>query len=208
MFGNKDKSILAFEVQGRLSAYLSDIDNCEMFSADSLTKLTQTFEMTECIHSLLDHIKTSCLTESKELVLSKQLIIDNSLADKLQYTFIWTPFKNTNAISGLAEIRFIIPDLDTLTISNFKTDSIENLSNLLINYTTLSFSKSSDKIEQRLFVVKTKCFEKMTDEFSTLLKAELEGNCKQYQTTPTFLYLKHKDSVGHFHKHYSNYAEN
>lgn len=208
MFGNNEKSILAFQVEGRLSTYLSEIDNCEMFSADNLTKLPKTIEMTECIHSLLDHIKINCLTENKELVLSKQLSIDNSLEGKLQYTFIWTPFKNTKAISGVAEIRFVIPDLDTMTISNFKTDSIENLSNLLINYTTLSFSKSNDKIEQRLFVVKTKSFEKMTDLFSALLKAELEGNCKQYQTTPTFLYLKHKDSVGHFHKHYSNYAEN
>ena len=207
MFGKKEKSILAYQVEGRLSAYLSDIDNCEIFSADSQTKLTKTMEMPECIHSLLDHIKVNCLTENKEFILNNHLEIDRSLGDKLQYTFTWTPFKNTMTISGIAEIRFFISDLDTLTISNFKTDSIENLTNLIIDYTTLSYSKKDDKIEKRLLVVKTKNFEKMTDDFTSLLKAELESKCELYKLTPTFLYLKHKDNVGHFHKHYSNYAD-
>lgn len=207
MFGKKEKSILAFQVEGRLSSYLSDIDNCVSFSANSKTKLTKTIEMTEYIHSLLNHIKINCLSENKEFILNNQLTIAKSFGDKLQYTFSWTPFHNTNTISGVAEIRFIIPDFDTLTISNFKIDTIENLTNLIIDYSTLSYSKTDKKVEKSLFVVKTKNFEKMTDEFASLLKSELEMNCELYKTTPTMLYLKHKDSVGHFHNHYSNYAE-
>lgn len=207
MFGNKNKSILTFQVEGRLSAYLSDINNCDSFTADNLTKLKKTMEMTECIHSLLDHTKTNCLNDNKEFIENNNLVIDRSLENQLQYTFNWTPLKNTRTISGIAEIKFINPDLKELRISKFKTDSIENLTNLIINYITLSFVKTDKRVEKSLLIIKTKNFDVNDDNFTSALKEELEGNCKSFQTTPTFLYLKHKDNVGYYHKHYSNYAD-
>lgn len=208
MFGNSSKSILTYQAEGRLSSYLSDIDICESFSADSLTKMTKTMKMTECIHSLLNHIKTNCINENAEFIYRNHLNIDSSLENNSQYIFNWTPIENTKTISGIAEIDFIIPELDLLKISNFKSDSIENLTNLIIHYMTLSFTKADNKLLKKLFIVKTKNFDKNEEGFNSLLKTELENNCKSFKTTPTFLYLKHKDNVGHYHKHYSNYADN
>ena len=79
MFGNTSKSILTFQLEGRLSSYLSDIDNCENFSSDNLTKLNKTMKMTECIHSLLDHTRINCLNDNKELIENSNLIVDRNL---------------------------------------------------------------------------------------------------------------------------------
>lgn len=208
MLGNGNKSILTFQVEGRLNSYLSDIYNCDSFTADSLTKMTKTMKMTECIHSLLNHVKTSCINENAEFIYINHLNIDRSLENNLQYIFNWTPFENTKTISGIAEIDFIIPELDLLRISNFKSDSIENLTNLIIHYMTLTFTKADNKLLKKLIIVKTKNFDSNEEGFISLLKTELENNCKSFKTTPTFLYLKHKDNAGHYHKHYSNYADN
>lgn len=207
MFGNREKSTLAFQVEGRLSAYLSEIDNCKSFSADSQVKLTKTMEMTECVHSLLGHIKDNCLSQNQEFISKNQFSIDKGLCDIIQYTFSWKPLDNLKTIAGIAEISFVIPDFYTLTISNFKIDSFENLTNLLIDYITLSFTKTDKKVQKSLFVIKTKNFDNIKNDYTSLLKSELEIHCKQFKTSPTFLYLKHKDNVGYFHKHYSNYAE-
>lgn len=208
MFGNSSKSILTYQVEGRLSSYLSDIDICESFSADSLTKMTKTMKMTECIHSLLNHIKTNCINENTEFISKNHLDIDRSLENNLQYKFNWTLLDKTKTISGIAEIDFIIPEFDFIKLSNFKSDSIENLTNLIIHYMTLSFTKSEKKSEKKLIIVKTKDFDRTEEIFISLLKTELESNCKSFRTTPTFLYIKHKDNIGHYHKHYSNYADN
>jgi hypothetical protein len=208
MFGNGNKSVLTFQVEGRLSSYLSDIDNCDSFSADSLTKMTKTMKMTECFHSLLNHIKINCINENAEFIYRNQLNIDSSLENISQYIFNWTPFENKKIVSGIVEIDFIIPEHNLLEISNFKSDSIENLTNLIIHYMTLSFSKADNKLLKKLIIVKTKNFDRNEEDFISLLKTELEYNCKSYKTTPTFLYLIHKDNLGHYHKHYSNYADN
>lgn len=207
MFGNTSKSILTFQVEGRLSSYLSDIDNCENFTADNLTKLNKTMKMTECIHSLLDHTKTNCLNDNKEFIENNDLVVDRNLENQLQYTFNWTKLDHTKTISGIAEIKFIIHNSNDLKISNFKTDSIENLTKLIINYMTLTFAKTNKKVERRILVIKTKRIEVNDDNFNSLLKEELESNCNYFKTTPTFLYLKHKDNVGYYQKHYSNYAD-
>ena len=156
MFGNTSKSILTFQVEGRLSSYLSDIDNCENFTADNLTKLNKTMKMTECIHSLLDHTKTNCLNDNKEFIENNDLVVDRNLENQLQYTFNWTKLEHTKTISGIAEIKFIIHNIDDLKISNFKTDSIENLTKLIINYMTLTFAKTNKKVERRILIIKTK----------------------------------------------------
>jgi hypothetical protein len=207
MFNNREKSTLAFQVEGRLSTYLSNIDNCKSFSADSQLKLIKMMEMTECIHSLLEHIKDNCLSQNHEFISKNQFSIDKSICDLIQYTFTWKPLDNLKTIVGIAEIRFVIPDFYNLTISNFKTDRIENLANLLIDCITLSFINADKKIQKSLFIIKTKNFENMTTDYTSLLKSELEIHCEQFKTSPTFLYLRHKDNVGYFHKHYSNYAE-
>lgn len=207
MFGNTSKSILTFQLEGRLSSYLSDIHNCENFTADNLTKLNKTMKMTECIHSLLDHARINCLNDNKEFIENNDLVVDRNLENQSQYTFNWTQLNNTKTISGIAEIKFLIHNIDNLKISNFKTDSIENLTKLIINYMTLTFVKADNRIEKSLLIIKTKNFDTNDDNFTSALKAELESYCKSFQTTPTFLYLKHKDNVGFYHKHYSNYAD-
>jgi murein DD-endopeptidase MepM/ murein hydrolase activator NlpD len=164
-------------------------------------------KMTECIHSLLDHTKTNCLNDNKEFIENNDLVVDRNLENQLQYTFNWTKLDHTKTISGIAEIKFIIHNIDDLKISNFKTDSIENLTKLIINYMTLTFAKTNKKVERRILVIKTKRIEVNDDNFNSLLKEELESNCNYFKTTPTFLYLKHKDNVGYYHKHYSNYAD-
>lgn len=207
MFGNTNKSILTFQLEGRLSSYLSDIDNCENFTADNLTKLNKTMKMTECIHSLLDHTRINCLNDNKEFIEKNDLVVDRNLEKQLQYTFNWTQINHTKTISGIVEIKFLINNIDDLKITKFKTDSIENLTKLIINFITLTFVKTENRIEKNLLIVKTKNFDTNDDNFTSVLKAELESNCKSFQTTPTFLYLKHKDNVGFYHKHYSNYAD-
>jgi hypothetical protein len=47
----QEKSHLTYQAEGRLSAYLFDIDDCEEFSSTSKTKLEKTMKMTECLHS-------------------------------------------------------------------------------------------------------------------------------------------------------------
>lgn len=207
MFGNTNKSILTFQLEGRLSSYLSDIDNCENFTSDNLTKLNKTMKMTECIHSLLDHTRINCLNDNKEFIEKNDLVVDRNLEKQLQYTFNWTQLNHTKTISGIVEIKFLIHNIDDLKITKFKTDSIENLTKLIINFITLTFVKTENRIEKNLLIVKTKNFDTKDDNFTSVLKAELESNCKSFQTTPTFLYLKHKDNVGFYHKHYSNYAD-
>ena len=98
-------------------------------------------------------------------------------------------------------------NIDDIKISNFKTDNIENLTKLIIDFMTLTFVKTDNRIEKSMLIIKTKNFDTNNDNFTSVLKAELERNCKSFQTTPTFLYLKHKDNVGFYHKHYSNYAD-
>ena len=60
---------------------------------------------------------------------------------------------------------------------------------------------------KRVAYIKIKNLIPINDNFTSTLKTELESNCNSFQTTPTFLYLKHKDNVGFYHKHYSNYAD-
>jgi hypothetical protein len=207
MFGKTSKSILTFQLEGRLSSYLSDIDNCENFSSDNLTKLNKTMKMTECIHSLLDHTRINCLNDNKEFIENNNLIVDINRENQLLYTFKWTQLNHTKTISGIAEIKFLIHNIDDIKISNFKTDNIENLTKLIIDFMTLTFVKTDNRIEKSMLIIKTKNFDTNNDNFTSTLKTELESNCNSFQTTPTFLYLKHKDNVGFYQKHYSNYAD-
>ena len=204
----QEKSHLTHQVMGRISAYISDIDNCQEFSSTSQTKLERTMKMTECIHALLDHIKTNCISNNKDFIHKNQLVIDNNASGKTQYTFNWTPIHNARIISGTVKISFIVPDIDLLSFSNFKTDNIESLTNLVIDLITLSFSKTENTVEKNLYIIKTKEYDNLTEDIISSLKIDIETHCDLYKTTPTFLYLKHKDSIGHFHKHYSNYKVN
>ena len=203
----REKSILAFQVEGRLSAYLSDIDDCDTFTSNSKTILTKTMKMTECIHSLLGHIKSNCIKENKEFIRKRKLNVDNNNVDKILFHFNWTPTQKAVTISGIVKISFQVPNIEFLQYSNFKTDTIDNLTNLLIDLTTLTYVKQNDIVEKNVFIIKTRDFQQMTQEYTTLLKTELKEYCSSYDRTPTFIYLKHKDSIGHFHKHYSNYEE-
>jgi hypothetical protein len=200
----QEKSHLTYQVEGRLSAYLCDIDDCEEFSSTSKTKLEKTMKMTECFHSLLGHIKANCISDNRALLDKNKFIIDVDAENQTQYFLTWTPIQNTKTISGFLKITFLTPDLTLFTTSNFKSESIEGLTNLIIDLTTLTFATETNKVQQELVIVKTLGLETITKENAQLIKSELETYCEYNGSKPTFLYLKHKDNVGHFHKHYSN----
>lgn len=204
----QEKSHLTYQVEGRLSAYLSDIDDCEEFSSTSLIKLERTMKMTECIHSLLGHIKSNCITDNRNLLHTNKLTLDNNAEVKTQYCINWTPAKNAKMISGYLRLTFFIPDLTLLNLSNFHSDSIEGLTNLIIDLTTLTYSKETNTKELNLVIIKTKGLDTVTRENETAIKNELEVFCGYKEINPTFIYIRHKDSVGHFHKHSSNYEQN
>jgi hypothetical protein len=134
--------------------------------------------------------------------------IDTDAENQTQYFLTWTPIQNIKTISGVIKITFLIPDLTLFTTSNFKSESIEGLTNLIIDLTTLTFVTGANKLEQELIIIKTVGLETITKENAQLIKSELEAYCGYNGSKPTFLYIKHKDNVGHFHKHYSNYEQN
>jgi len=201
----QEKSILTYQVEGRLSAYLSDIDDCEEFSLNSQTKLTKTMKITECIHSLLDHIIENCVKENTDFIRLKKITINIEESDRIKYNFKWIPLRNSKCISGVVELNIFGSNFDKLNYSNFKADTIQSITNLIIDYFTLTYSKSDTIVEEKLFIIKVKKFEKVTSEFTTRLKTEIEECCGSYCNYPTFIYLKHKDNVGHFHQHFSNF---
>lgn len=203
----QEKSHLTYQTEGRLSAYLSGIDDCEEFTSISQTKLKNAMKMTECIHSLLGHIRTHCISENRTLLEKNSFPIDQDAELKTQYSLSWTPLKNTNTISGFLKISFLTPKITLCKTSNFKSDNIESLTNLIIDLTTLTFSKETDISEQSVVIIKTKGIDTTTGVNAKTMKHELETYCGYNGSSPTFLYIEHKDSVGHFHKHYSNYEQ-
>ena len=203
----QEKSHLTYQTEGRLSAYLSDIDDCEEFSSTSKTKLEKTMEMTDCIHALLGHINENCISDNRALLDKNNLTINSDTEKQIQYFLTWTPLKDTKTISGFLKITFLTPDLTLFKTSSFKSDSIEGLTNLIIDLTTLTFATGKNMYEQSLFIIKTRGLETITKEDAPLIKSELETYCGYSGSNPTFLYTKHKDNIGHFHKHYSNYEQ-
>ena len=203
----QEKSHLTYQAEGRLSAYLSDIDDCEEFSSNSKDTFDKTMRMTECIHSLLGHIRVNCISDNRNLLVNNNLTIDKEAANQLQYSLNWTPLKSTKKISGFLKISFLTPDLTLYRTSNFKSDSIEGLTNLIIDLTTLTFASRTNYNEQNLYIIKTKDIQELTKDELGILKSELEDFCGYNGRNPTFLYIKHKDNVGHFHKHFSNYEQ-
>ncbi len=201
----QEKSHLAYQIEGRLSAYLSDIDECEDFTSTSQTKLEKTIKMTECIHSLMQHITTNCLSDNKFLLDRHNFSINKDAELNDQFSMIWTSIKNSKTISGFLKIDFLIPEINLFNTSNFKSDNIQSLSNLLIDLTTLTYVGGQDLISKSLAIVKTKGLDSVTKENADHLKSDLENFCSYDKSTPTFLFLKHKAMNGHFHKHYSNY---
>jgi hypothetical protein len=86
----QEKSHLTYQIEGRLSAYFSDIEDCEDFTSTSQTKLDNTMKMTECIHSLLQHIITNCLNDNKSLLDRYNLSMnkDAELNDQFFYRLV------------------------------------------------------------------------------------------------------------------------
>ncbi|OAD45733.1 hypothetical protein [Polaribacter atrinae] len=201
----QNKSHLTYQAEGRLSSYLSDIGDCDEFSSNSKSVFNRTMKMTECIHSLLEHIRANCISDNKNLLINNYLTIDKEVENQIQYNLTWTPFKSTKKISGFLKITFLTPDLTLCKTSNFKSDSIEGLTNLIIDLTTLTFANRTSNYEQNLYVVKTKDIEELSKDELNLLKSELVSYCDYNGLNLTFLYIKHKDNVGHYHKHFSNY---
>lgn len=201
----QEKSYLAYQIEGRLSAYLSDIDDCENFSSTSQTKFEKTIKMTECIHSLLQYITTNCLNDNKFLLDRHNFSINKDAELNDQFSMIWTSIKNSKTISGFLKIDFLIPEINLFNTSNFKSDNIQSLSNLLIDLISLTFVGGQDLINKSIAIIKTKGLDSVTKENAEHLKSDLDKFCSYYKSTPTFLFLKHKDINGHFHKHYSNY---
>jgi hypothetical protein len=201
----QEKNHLTHQIEGRLSAYLSDIDDCEDFTSTSQTKLEKTMKMTECIHSLLQHIKTNCLNENKDFFYKNNFSINKDAELNDQFSMTWTSTKNSKAISGFLKIDFQIPEIYLLYTSNFKSDNIQSLSNLLIDLTTLSFVGGKNLINKSVIIIKTKEIDTVTNDSVVDLKSDLDKYCSYDKINPTFLFLKHKDKNGHFHKHYSNY---
>lgn len=201
----QEKSFLTNQVEGRLSAHLSNIDNCEEFTSNSLTKIEETIQWSEHIHSLLEHIRTNCITDNKNLLSNNDLIIDKESEMNTQYSLTWSPIKDTKTISGFIKIKFLLPEINLYKLSNFKSDNIQSLTNLIIDLMTLTFAKKNNDYEKTLIIVKTKGIESINNENVQLLKSELETYCGYNKSDPTFLYIKDRDTIGRFHKHYSNY---
>jgi hypothetical protein len=201
----QEKSHLTYQIEGRLSAYLSDIDDCEDFSSTSQTKFEKTMKMTECIHFLMQHITTNCLNDNKFLLDRHNFSINKDAELNDQFSMIWSSIKNSKTISGFLKIDFLIPEINLLNTSNFKSDNIQSLSNLLIDLTTLTFVGGQDLINKSVTIIKTKGLDAVTKENSEHFKCDLDKFCSYDMSYPTFLFLKHKDINGHFHKHYSNY---
>lgn len=201
----QEKSHLTYQIEGRLSAYLSDIDDCEDFKSNSQTKLDKTMKMTECIHSLLQHVRTHCLNDNKLLLDKHNLTINKDAELSEQFSLTWTSTKTSKTISGFLKIDFLMPDIKLLNKSNFKSDNIHSLSNLLIDLTTLTFVNGQKFINKSIAIIKTKDVYVVTKENADDLKNDLEKYCSYDKDTLTFLFLKHKDINGHFHKHYSNF---
>ncbi|HAT80415.1 MAG TPA: hypothetical protein DCS17_03135, partial [Flavobacterium sp.] len=76
---------------------------------------------------------------------------------------------------------------------------------LLIDLTTLTFANGQKFINKSIAIIKTKDVNVVTKENADDLKNDLEKYCSYDKDNPTFLFLKHKDVNGHFHKHYSNF---
>ncbi len=201
----QEKSHLTYQIEGRLSAYLSDIDDCEDFKSTSQTKLEKIMKMTECIHSLLQYLRTNCINDNKLLLDKHYFTINKDAELNDQFSLTWTSTKTSKTISGFLKIDLLTPDIKLLNTSNFKSDNIQSLSNLLIDLTTLTFADSQKLINKSVTIIKTKGVDVVTRENADYLKNDLEKHCSYDKSTPTFLFLKHKDINGHFHKHYSNY---
>src|SRR5690606_34478370 len=139
----------------RLSAYLSDIDNCDEFQSSSKTVLTKTMKMTECIHSLLQHIKVNCIEDNKGLLQAHNLTLNYNAGQFEQFTMTWTRFKNSKFFSGYLKIDFLTPAISSFKTADFKGDNIESLTNLIIDLTTLTFAKERDLNKTSLLIVKT-----------------------------------------------------
>jgi len=202
----QEKSHLTYQIEGRLSAYLSDIDDCEDFTSTSQTKLEKTIKMTECIHSLMQHITTNCLNDNKFLLDRHNFSINKDTELNDHFSMNWTSTKNSKLISGFFKIDFLIPEISLLNTSNFKSDNIQSLSNLLIDLATLTFVGGQNLIKKSVAIIKTNGLDAVTKDNADYLKSDLDKYCSYDKNNPTFLFLKHKDINGHFHKHYSNYG--
>ena len=152
----QEKSHLTYQIEGRLSAYLSNINGCEDFKSTSQTKLKKTIRMTECIHSLPQHIRTNCLSDNKFLIDRHNLIINKDAERKSQFSMTWTSIKNAKTISGYLKVDFLMPDINLCKTSNFKSDNIESLSNLIIDLTTLSFAGGQKLSIKTVIILKKK----------------------------------------------------
>jgi len=199
------KSHLTYQIEGRLSAYLSDLDDCKDFKSTSQTKLEKTMKITEYIHSLLQHLITNCLNDNKFLLDKHNFSINQNAELNNQFSMTWTSTDTSKTISGFLKIDFLIPDIHLLNTSNFKSDNIQSLSNLLIDLTTLTFADEKKLINKSVTIIKTKDLDSVTKDIADHLKNDLDNYCSYDKSNPTFLFLKHKDIDGHFHKHYSNY---
>jgi hypothetical protein len=202
----QEKSHLTYQTSGRLSAYLSDIDDCDEFHSSSKTVLTKTMKMTECIHSLLQHIKANCIEDNRSLLQAHHLTLNYNAELVEQFSMTWTPLKNAKFISGYLKIDFLTPTISLFKTADFKGDSIESLTNLIIDLTTLTFANGRDMNKTSLLIVKTKETETVSaDNFQTVIN-DLETQGIYDNNIPTFLYIRHKESSGQFHKHFSNYG--
>lgn len=152
----REKSLLTYQIEGRLSAYLADIDDCEDFKSNSLIKLENTMEMTECIHSLMQHLIKNCLNDNKCLLDKHNFMINKDAELNNQFSMTWTSIKTSKILSGFLKIDFLIPEIHLLNISNFKSDNIQSLSNLLIDLSTLTFADGQKLINKSITIIKTK----------------------------------------------------
>jgi hypothetical protein len=200
----QEKSLLTYQIEGRISSYLSSIDDCDEFNLNSKVQLKKTFKMTECIFSLLNYVKNNCLIDNFLLFNKYNLTVNKDAELRTQYLMTWTPIKNEMIISGYLKIDFTVPNIDLFKISNFKNDNIESLSNLIIDLTTLTFAKEQELTIKSLIIVKTNEFYTLNKENSDIIKSEFDRYFINDNIIPTFVYVMQKDINGYYHKYYSN----
>lgn len=199
----QDKSHLTYQIEGRISNYLSEIDNCKDFKATSQIKTENTLSMTEAVHSLLQHIRINCLEDNQQLLKKHNLILNKEAEINSQFLMSWTSTKEAKTISGYVKIDFLAPNIHLCKTTNFKIDNIQSLSNILIDLTTITFVGEMELSNFSFIIVKTKCSD--LSENAADLNFDLEKYCCVYKKVPTFLFLKIKNSSWQSQQHYSNF---
>lgn len=192
------KSILTYQIEGRLGSYIEAIDDCPPFKADSKLCLDRTMEMPEAIHGLLKHTQQSLMNEMFDG--------DYKLEHSPLYSLEWQPDLNKQTLSGIIKIIFNVPDRHYFTNFQFRSVDLTTLAETVIKLMKYSLETDDKRIELPLYIIKKKASLSMSDIDKTLLKNEIIDLCPNYASAATYIFDKYKETNGHFASQYANFS--